>query len=112
MSPRVEWNLRLIAGSYTPVTLTVLHDSSGLFILTGVWIIAAIGFVFKIFFTGRFEYLSLIMYLGMGWFIVFYSKTVLEVFSSTAIFHLVFGGLFYTGVSTRSRKKQASQDKG
>ena len=89
--------LFLIAGSYTPVTLTVLHDTSGLFILTGVWSIAAVGFVFKIFFTGRFEYLSLIMYLGMGWFIVFYSKTVLEVFSSTALFHLVFGGLFYTG---------------
>ena len=88
--------LFLIAGSYTPVTLTVLYETSGLFILKGVWSIAALGFIFKIFYTGKYESFSLIMYLGLGWFILFYSKIVLNIFPASAIIYLVIGGLFYS----------------
>ena len=76
--------LFLIAGTYTPVTLTLLYETSGVWILTGVWSIAAVGFVFKIFYTGRFEILSLIMYLGMGWFILLDAQTVWELFPTNA----------------------------
>ena len=88
--------LFFIAGTYTPVTLTLLYETSGVWILTGVWSIAAFVFVFKIFFTGRFEILSLIMYLGMGWFILLDIQTIWELFSSSALFFLTFGGFCYT----------------
>ena len=88
--------LFLIAGTYTPVTLTLLYESSGVWILTGVWSIATVGFIFKIFYTGRFEILSLIMYLGMGWFIILDAQTVWEVFSQNALIFLVLGGFCYT----------------
>jgi hemolysin III len=88
--------LFLIAGTYTPVTLTLLYETSGVWILTGVWSIAAVGFIFKIFFTGRFEILSLIMYLGMGWFILLDAQTVWELFSTNAFIFLILGGSCYT----------------
>ena len=87
--------LFLIAGSYTPVTLTLLYETSGVCILTGVWSIAAVGFVFKIFYTGRFEILSLIMYLGMGWFILLDAQAVWELFSTNAFIFLILGGFCY-----------------
>ena len=88
--------LFLIAGSYTPVTLTLLYETSGVWILTGVWSIAAVGFIFKIFYTGRFEILSLIMYLGMGWFILLDAQAVWELFSTNAFIFLTLGGSCYT----------------
>ena len=45
----------LIAGSYTPVTLTILKESSGYYLLVGVWTIALLGTVYKLFFIGRFK---------------------------------------------------------
>ena len=88
--------LFLIAGTYTPVTLTLLYETSGILILSGVWIITGFGIVFKAFYTGRFENISLVMYLLMGWFILIDIKSVFEFFSNTALTFLVLGGLFYT----------------
>lgn len=88
--------LFLIAGTYTPVTLTVLFESSGLWMLIAVWSIALIGLIFKLFYTGRYEILSLVIYLGMGWLVVFDIETIWQLFSSTALFYLILGGLFYT----------------
>ena len=88
--------LFLIAGTYTPVTLTVLFKSLGLWMLIAVWSIALIGLIFKLFYTGRYEILSLVIYLGMGWLVVFDIETIWQLFSSTALFYLILGGLFYT----------------
>tara|TARA_B100000767_G_scaffold27366_1_gene23795 strand:+ start:1856 stop:2485 length:630 start_codon:yes stop_codon:yes gene_type:complete len=88
--------LFLIAGTYTPVTLTVLYERTGLLMLTAVWSIAILGLIFKLFYTGRFEILSLTIYLGMGWLVVFDIETILQLFSETALFYLILGGFFYT----------------
>ena len=70
----------LIAGSYTPVTLTILKESSGYYLLAGVWAIALIGTIYKLFFIGRFKNLSLFLYLGMGWLVVFDLQNVMAMF--------------------------------
>lgn len=86
----------LIAGTYTPVTLITLYDRSGLMLLLAVWSIAFFGLIFKLFYTGRYERLSLVLYLLMGWLVVFAFKDVLDLFPMDALLCLIFGGFFYT----------------
>lgn len=86
----------LIAGTYTPVALITLVDTSGWTIFWTVWGIAAIGTLLKIFFTGKFEAISLLLYLAMGWLIVFDFNSVFELQSSLGITLLALGGLAYT----------------
>ena len=104
-NPKRKRNLRvldhisiyyLIAGTYTPVCLLILPDSKGWLLFYLVWSIALIGTILKIFFTGKYEILSLVLYGVMGWLIVidfsFLSKTV----SENGLFWLGLGGAFYT----------------
>ncbi|WKB81669.1 hemolysin III family protein [Cellulophaga lytica] len=86
----------LIAGTYTPVALITLENGNGWLIFWVVWGIAIVGIILKLFFTGRFETLSLLLYLVMGWLIVLdYSSLVANV-SPTALNLLFLGGAFYT----------------
>lgn len=86
----------LIAGTYSPVVLTLLKNSHGELLFYAVWGIAFIGTILKLFFTGKFEKISLFLYLVMGWLIVFDSVAVVENFSSLELIMLGLGGLFYT----------------
>jgi len=86
----------LIAGTYTPVTLTILKDSSGLYLLAGVWSIALIGTLYKIFMIGRFKNFSLFLYLAMGWLVIFDIQNVIALFPEEAFIYLALGGFFYT----------------
>jgi hemolysin III len=103
--PRVKRKLRvfdhisiyyLIAGTYTPVCLWILKDSKGIFLLFLVWGIALFGTVLKIFFTGKFEVFSLLLYGLMGWLVVFDLPYLLENLSKTGLVYLALGGAFYT----------------
>ena len=86
----------LIAGTYTPVCLTVLSDSKGWLLFYLVWGIALFGTVLKLFFTGKFEVFSLVLYGVMGWIIVIDLPYLLENMSSKGLFYLSLGGAFYT----------------
>ncbi|WP_178988812.1 PAQR family membrane homeostasis protein TrhA [Winogradskyella schleiferi] len=86
----------LIAGTYTPVLLIALSDSLGWPLFWTVWGIAAFGVVIKLFFTGRFEVASTLLYLVMGWLIVFDFSNVSQALGSDGILWLYAGGLFYT----------------
>ncbi len=86
----------LIAGTYTPLALISLEKTSGWTIFWTVWGITLVGTLLKIFFTGKFEKLSLLLYLLMGWLIVFDFSTVLEIHSTLGITFLALGGAFYT----------------
>ncbi|WP_203295892.1 PAQR family membrane homeostasis protein TrhA [Luteirhabdus pelagi] len=86
----------LIAGTYTPVALISLEKSSGWLLFFIVWGITAIGTVLKIFFTGKYEKLSLLLYLLMGWLIVFDLNALLENQTTLGIGLLLLGGAFYT----------------
>ncbi len=86
----------LIAGTYTPVCLTVLSDSKGWLLFYLVWGIAIFGTVLKIFFTGKFEVFSLVLYAIMGWIIVIDLPYLLGAMSPKELFWLSLGGAFYT----------------
>ena len=68
----------LIAGSYTPFVLVSLNGPEGFTIFSIVWSIALVGIIFKIFFTGRFNVLSTLLYVAMGWLIIFSFKSLLN----------------------------------
>ncbi|HMB99432.1 MAG TPA: hemolysin III family protein [Flavobacteriaceae bacterium] len=86
----------LIAGTYTPVSLITLEQSRGWPLFWIVWSIAAIGIVLKLFFTGRFEIFSTLLYLFMGWLIVFDFSALSESIGSNGVLLLFAGGFFYT----------------
>ena len=86
----------LIAGSYAPVCLITLFDNSGIYIFIAVCIIAIFGTIFKLFYTGKFEKLSLGLYLVMGWLIIIDIKTLFQILELNAIILLALSGLSYT----------------
>jgi hemolysin III len=86
----------LIAGSYAPVCLITLLDKSGIYIFIAVCIIAIFGTIFKLFYTGKFEKLSLGLYLVMGWLIIIDIKTLFQILELNAIILLALSGISYT----------------
>ncbi|MBF8149637.1 hemolysin III family protein [Winogradskyella sp. F6397] len=86
----------LIAGTYTPVLLISLTDSLGWPLFWTVWGIAAFGVIIKLFFTGRFEVISTLLYLVMGWLIIFDFSNVSEALGPNGILWLFAGGMSYT----------------
>jgi len=86
----------LIAGTYSPVVLISLEDSAGWLIFWIVWGIAAVGTLLKVFFTGKFEIISVLLYLVMGWLIILDFQALMDVQTQAGILLLALGGLFYT----------------
>src|SRR5690606_38805789 len=86
----------LIAGTYTPFALVTLEGKTGWIILGVVWAIAIFGTILKLFFTGRFKVLSTLLYVGMGWVIIFAIKALNQNLSIEGLWWLMGGGLAYT----------------
>ncbi len=86
----------LIAGTYTPFALVVLHGTIGWIIFGISWGLALIGIVFKLFFTGRFDKLSTLAYVLMGWIIIFAIKPLIHNLPLNGLIWLAAGGIFYT----------------
>ena len=86
----------LIAGSYAPVCLITLLDMSGLYIFGVVSLIALFGTFFKLFYTGRYEKLSLLLYLFMGWLVIIDIKTLFEAIEFNGFLLLILGGVSYS----------------
>ena len=86
----------LIAGSYAPICLITLYNGNGIKIFTAVLAIALIGTVFKIFFTGRFDKLSLVLYLAMGWVVILDFENVFNALEFNGLMLLVLSGLLYS----------------
>jgi len=96
----------LIAGSYTPFTLVTLNGSVGWVIFAVSWGLALSGIILKLFFTGRFNLLSTLMYVFMGWIIIFAVKPLIAGLPVEGLYWLVAGGLAYTiGAVVYSIKK-------
>ncbi|MFU8928174.1 PAQR family membrane homeostasis protein TrhA [Acinetobacter puyangensis] len=86
----------LIAGTYTPFLALFLPTEKAKILLIALWIIALIGTFFKLFFVYRFQKISLIAYIVMGWLAVLVMDDMRTYLSSTALQLLIAGGLFYT----------------
>lgn len=86
----------LIAGTYTPFTLLVLEGTKGWLIFSISWGMALIGISLKLFFTGKYKLISTLMYVFMGWMIVFAIKPLVDNLSSPGLYWLFGGGVAYT----------------
>ena len=86
----------LIAGTYTPFTLITLNGTVGWVIFAFSWGMAISGIILKLFFTGRFNLVSTLMYVFMGWIIIFAVKPLIASLPTEGLFWLVAGGLSYT----------------
>lgn len=86
----------LIAGTYTPFTLLVLPDTTAWVIFGISWGLAISGIILKLFFIGKYNLLSTIMYVLMGWIIVFAIKPLINNLSPEGLQWLFGGGIAYT----------------
>jgi hemolysin III len=86
----------LIAGTYTPFTLITLNGAVGWTIFAVSWGMAISGVTLKLFFTGRFNLVSTLMYVFMGWIIIFAVKPLIANLPTAGLYWLVAGGLSYT----------------
>ena len=86
----------LIAGTYTPFTLVVLKGWVGWTIFGVSWGLALLGKILKLFFIGRFDKISTIAYVLMGWLIIFAIKPLVLNLPFEGLMWLLSGGLSYT----------------
>ena len=97
----------LILGSYAPMCLIALYDSSGITIFFTVLSLAVVGTIKKIFFTGKYGFISLLLYLLMGWMIIFYIRSFFNLIDFRALVLIALGGFSYTsGVVFYARDKK------
>ena len=89
----------LIAGSYTPFLLIYMNNSFGITILSVLWGLTVLGIFVKIRFTGRYEIISTVIYLLMGWMMVFGGRRFFDQLPvPVMIFICIGGGLYSIGV--------------
>ena len=86
----------LIAGTYTPVLLVSIGGTTGWVIFGVQWTIALIGIVMKIFYTGKFDKISTLIYAVMGWMIVIKWQELVDSIPSDALNLIIAGGISYT----------------
>ena len=104
-SPRVWRFLRrfdhaniflLIAGSYTPFTLLLLHGAERVVLLSVVWTGAVLGVLFRVFWNDAPRWLYTPIYIALGWAAVFYFGDFVDNASTAVIVLMAVGGVLYT----------------
>ncbi len=96
----------LIAGTYTPFTLGVLRGALGWTLFGLVWGIAVVGVAFKSAGGVRYQRLSIVLYLAMGWLVLIAAKPLWLNMPAWGLFWLVAGGVAYTaGVGFYAAKR-------
>lgn len=102
--PYTKWLMRkadhigiffMISGSYTPFILIFYKNKSGLILLSVMWILAFLGTIFKVFTTGKYKYLSTIIYVAMGASILWVSDSFFPLLPKTVSTLIYMGGAYY-----------------
>ena len=102
---RAKWVLRrfdhsaiyvLIAATYTPCIMQVRESLLAIALLVCVWCAAIAGIVLKLKYPGRFDRLSVGLYLVMGWSGMMLYESVVQALPSLALGFIVAGGVLYT----------------
>lgn len=86
----------LIAGTNTPLLVHYLPGESGRFYLIVIWAMAFSGLVYKLFFFGRWEWLSVAFYLVMGWMGALSIPEMAQEMSAPTFYGVILGGISYT----------------
>jgi hemolysin III len=102
---RRKWLLRrfdhsaiyvLIAATYTPIFAQLQDRAFAMSLLAGVWGVAIVGIAIKLFFPGRFDRLSVGLYLAMGWSGVIAYDAGLSSLPQLTLWFILAGGLLYS----------------
>jgi hemolysin III len=102
---RWKWILRrfdhsaiyvLIAATYTPFIAQMKLSVTSAALMIGVWTVAAIGIVLKLFFPGRFDRLAIGLYLAMGWSGVMVYDVIADALPKATLSLIALGGVLYT----------------
>ena len=101
----VKWSLRrfdhsaiylLIAGTYTPFITQMKASVESSLLLVGVWLTSVIGIALKLKFPGRFDRLSILLYLLLSWSGVMAYESVFGALPASTLWLLAIGGILYT----------------
>lgn len=87
----------LIAGTYTPVSLVGLGGAWGWAVFGVIWGVAAAGTLVKVFWLHAPRWLSVALYILMGWIALVAIVPLLDAFPGEALLWMAAGGVFYTG---------------
>ncbi len=102
---RWKWILRrfdhsaiyvLIAATYTPFIAQMKMSVTSVALMAGVWSVAVVGIVLKLFFPGRFDRLAIGLYLAMGWSGVMVYDVIADALPSLTLWLIAIGGLLYS----------------
>ncbi|WP_275675241.1 PAQR family membrane homeostasis protein TrhA [Streptomyces sp. MUM 178J] len=103
--PRAEAVLRrldhaniflIIAGTYTPLTVLLLPDSTGRTLLWAVWVAAVAGIAFRVFWVGAPRWLYTPCYIAMGWAAVFFLPEFMRAGGIAVLVLVIVGGVLYS----------------
>jgi hemolysin III len=86
----------LIAATYTPIIMELKDSLFAISLLIGVWCVAIVGIVIKLALPGRFDRLSVGLYLAMGWSGVMLYGRVVNALPSLALWFVLIGGALYS----------------
>ena len=102
---RAKWVLRrfdhsaiyvLIAATYTPFIMELKDSIFAIALLIGVWCVAIVGIVLKLVLPGRFDRVSVGLYLAMGWSGFMLYDAVVAVLPTMALWFVIAGGALYS----------------
>ena len=86
----------LIAGTYTPFTLSAMRGTSGIAVFAVVWAVAVVGIVLSAIDVHKFRIVSMLIYIAMGWMIVFSARDIIAAVQPAGVILLLAGGILYT----------------
>lgn len=86
----------LIAGTYTPFCLITLEGTIGWVLFSVIWTIAILGILFKMIWFHSPRWLSTLLYILMGWLIIFAIKPLADHLALNGLVWLIAGGIIYT----------------
>ncbi len=101
----VKWVLRrydhsaiylLIAATYTPLIMELKDSYFAIALLVGVWCVAIVGIWLKLVYPGRFDRLSIGLYLAMGWSGMMLYDAVVKALPAVALGFVLAGGILYS----------------
>ncbi|MGW1271580.1 PAQR family membrane homeostasis protein TrhA [Streptomyces sp. NPDC002491] len=104
-SPRMDGVLRrldhaniflIIAGTYTPLTMLLLPESKGRWLLWSIWAAALAGIAFRVFWVGAPRWLYTPCYIAMGWAAVFFLPDFMRTGGIAVLILIIVGGLLYS----------------
>jgi len=86
----------LIAGSYTPMVIKFTDFKTSVIFLSVMWTVVVLGSCLKLFFTGKYNLLSVALYVAMGWMAIFIIRPIVNNMPPQVLYLLIASGLAYT----------------